>query len=199
MVTFTLPCELRALAYRHQKTMYALFFSCVSDTLKDFGMNPRHLGADIGMTMVLHTHTRKLDYHPHLHVVVVPAVGKGITAIQYLSRYLYRGVVSERNILSSRNGCVTFRYTESKTGNTCYRTLKGEEFLYLVIRHVLPGGFRRVRDYGFLHSNAKKLLLLVQLVLHVRTRNTEQRPRPSFKCPCCKSPMQVLFFRIDPG
>ncbi len=255
MVTFTLPRELRTLAYSYQKTMYAVFFSCVSQTLKDFGMNPRHLGADMGMTMVLHTHTRKLDYHPHLHVVVpaggidkrrrqwkkkkgkylfhskslakvfrarfldaikradlnIPAgispewvvnctrVGKGITAIQYLSRYLYRGVISEKNILSSRNGYVTFRYTESKTGNTCYRTLKGEEFLYLVIRHVLPRGLRRVRDYGFLHSNAKKSLLLVQLILHVQTRETEQRPRPSFKCPCCKSPMQVLFFRIDPG
>jgi len=35
------------------------------------------------------------------------------------------------------------------------------------IQHVLPKGFRRVRDYGFLHGNAKKLLFLVQLILHV--------------------------------
>jgi hypothetical protein len=38
--------------------------------LKDFGLNPKHLGVDIGMTAVLHTHSRRLEYHPHLHVVV---------------------------------------------------------------------------------------------------------------------------------
>jgi hypothetical protein len=35
----------------------------------------------------------------------------------------------------------------------------GEDFLWLVLQHVLPKGFRRVRDYGFLHGNAKKLLI----------------------------------------
>jgi hypothetical protein len=38
--------------------------------LKDFGLNPIHLGAEIGMTALLHTHNRRLDYHPHAHVVV---------------------------------------------------------------------------------------------------------------------------------
>jgi hypothetical protein len=37
---------------------------CASSTLKDFGLNPKNLGAEIGMTMVLHTNSRKLDYHP---------------------------------------------------------------------------------------------------------------------------------------
>lgn len=100
-------------------------------------------------------------------------MGKGITAIKYLSRYLYRGVISENNIVADQNGQVTFRpacalragkYTESKTGHTRYRTLAGEDFLQLILRHVLPQGFRRVRDYGFLHGNAKKLLQLVQLI-----------------------------------
>jgi hypothetical protein len=50
-------------------------------------------------------------------------VGKGITALKYLSRYLYRGVISEKNIVSNQNGQVTFKYTERKTGNTLYRTL----------------------------------------------------------------------------
>jgi hypothetical protein len=94
-------------------------------------------------------------------------VGKGISALKYLSRYLYRGVISEKNIISNQDGQVTFQYTESKTGKTRYRTLKGENFLHLILQHVLPRGFRRVRDYGFLHSNAKKMLSLVQLVLRV--------------------------------
>ena len=258
MATFTLPYELRSLIWLHQKVVYSILFICVSSTLKDFGLNPKNLGAEIGMTMVLHTHNRKLDFHPHIHVVVpgggvdkhrrqwkkkkgkylfnqktvakvfrarflaalneaglsipkrVPNewvvdcshVGKGITALKYLSRYLYRGVISEKNIVSNQNGQVTFKYIESSTGNTCYRTLKGEDFLHLIMQHVLPKGFRRIRDYGFLHSNAKKLLFLVQLILYVVIKKVEQRPRPVFKCPCCKASMVILGFRrtvLKPG
>jgi len=251
LATFTLPYQLRSLTWHYQKTVFSIFFLCVSSTLKDFGLNPKNLGAEIGMTMVLHTHNRKLDFHPHIHVVVpgggvdkrrrqwkkkkrkflfkhdvmakvfrarflaalneaglsiperVPKewvvdcahVGKGITVLKYLSRYLYRGVISEKNIISNQNGQVTFKYIESKTGNTRYRTLKGEDFLHLIMQHVLPKGFRRVRDYGFLHSNAKKMLFLVQLVLHVVIKGIELRPRPVFRCPCCKSPMVILWFR----
>ena len=251
MATFTLPYELRSLTWHHQKEVYSILFTCVSSTLKDFGLNPKNLGAEIGMTMVLHTNNRKLDFHPHIHVVVpggginkrrrqwkkkkgkylfnqdamakvfrarflaalneaglsiprnIPSewvvdckhVGKGITALKYLSRYLYRGVISEKNIISNQDGQVIFKYIESKTGNTLYRTLKGEDFLHLIMLHVLPKGFRRVRDYGFLHGNAKKLLSLVQLVLHVVIKGIKKRPRPVFKCPYCKSPMVILVFR----
>jgi hypothetical protein len=251
MTTFTLPYELRSLTWYHQTRVYSIFFACVASTLKDFGLNSRHLGAQIGMTMVLHTHTRKLDYHPHIHVVIpgggvdtsrrqwkknkgkylfnkkalakvfrarfleelkkdglpIPKklpgewvvdcsrVGKGMSALKYLSRYLYRGVIGEKNIVSNRNGRVTFRYSESSTGKTRYRTLNGEDFLFLVIQHVLPKGFRRARDFGFLHGNAKKLLALVQLILHVIITGANQRPRPVFKCPCCKTAMIILGFR----
>ncbi|MBW2167612.1 MAG: transposase [Deltaproteobacteria bacterium] len=61
------------------------------------------------------------------------------TALKYLSRYLYRGVISEKNIVSNQNGQVTFKYIESKTGNTLYRTLKGEDFY--TISHPQRGGF----------------------------------------------------------
>ncbi len=67
-------------------------------------------------------------------VVDCAHVGTGITALKYLSRYLYRGVISEKNIVSNQNGQVTFKYIESKTGNTRYRSLKGEEFLHLIIQ-----------------------------------------------------------------
>jgi len=251
MVTFTLPYGLRSLAWHHQKVMYSLLFICISSTLKDFGLNPKNLGAEIGMTMVLHTHSRSLEFHPHIHVVVpgggidkrrrqwkkkkgkylfnefalakvfrarflaalkdaglsipetIPPkwvvdckhVGNGVTALKYLSRYLYRGVISENNIVSSQNGRVTFTYTESKSGKTRYRTLNGEDFLHLIMQHVLPKGFRRVRDYGFLHGNAKKLLFLVQLILHVVIKGIVERTRPLFKCPCCKAAMVILGFR----
>jgi hypothetical protein len=251
MATFTLPYEVRFLAWDNQKLVYDLFFASVSSTLKDFGLNPKNLGADIGMTAILHIHNRRLDYHPHIHVVVpgggvdkgrkqwkkkkgkylfnefalasvfrarflealnkaglsapqsLPQkwvahcihVGKGLPALKYLSRYLYRGVILENNIVSNRNGNVTFKYVESRTGKTCYRTLKGEDFLWLVLQHVLPKGFRRVRDYGFLHGNAKKLLSLVQMVLQVLIEAHAPRPRPVFKCPKCNAPMKIMAFR----
>ena len=251
LATFTLPYELRPLTWYYQKKVFSIFFLCVSSTLKDFGLNPKNLGAQIAMTMVLHTHNRRLDFHPHMHVVVpgggvdkrrhqwkkkkgkylfnqqamakvfrarflaalnqagfyIPKnvapkwvvdcthVGKGITALKYLSRYLYRGVISEKNIVSNQKGQVTFKYIDSKTGDTQYRTLKGENFLHLIIQHVLPKGFRRVRDYGFLHGNAKKTLFLVQLILHVLINEIQMRPRPAFKCPRCKSPMAILGYR----
>jgi len=251
MATFTIPYELRFQAWDNQTLVYDLLFACVSSTLKDFGLNPKNLGADIGMTAILHTHNRRLDYHPHIHVVVPGGgvdkarkqwkkkktkylfnafalakvfrarflealtkaglslpdslsrkwvvhcthVGKGLPALKYLSRYLYRGVILQNNIICNRDGNVTFKYVESRTGKTRYRTLKGEDFLWLVLQHVLPKGFRRVRDYGFLHGNAKKLLSLVQMVLQVLFEACKPRPRPVFKCPKCHTPMQIMAFR----
>lgn len=237
MVTFTLPFEFRTVAYLNQKAVYSILFVCVSSTLKDFGLNPKNLGAEIGMTMVLHTHSRRLDFHPHIHVIVpggginrrrrqwikkkreflfdhrslanvfrarfldslnrkgltIPRgvrpewvvdcahVGKGITALKYLSRYLYRGVISEKNIVSNEKGQIKFRYIDSDTGETRYRKLSGEKFLRLILLHVLPQRFRRVRDYGFLHGRAKKLLFLVQLILYVQTKKNSTTPKASFK------------------
>ena len=131
---------------------------------------------------------------PNQWVVDCVHVGKGQPALKYLARYLYRGVLSERNIVANDNGQVTFKYIESKTGKTRYRTLKGEDFCWLVLQHVLPKGFRRVRDYGFLHGNAKKQLKLVQLVLQVIIEAFALRPRPVFKCPNCQVPMQIVAF-----
>ena len=57
-------------------------------------------------------------------VVDCSHVGKGITALKYLSRYLYRGVISEKNIISNQDGKVTFKYINNSTDDTQYRTLK---------------------------------------------------------------------------
>jgi hypothetical protein len=253
MATFTLPYELRFPAWDNQTLVYNLMFECASSTLKDFGVNPTNLGANIAMTAVLHTHNRRLDYHPHIHFVVpgggvdkarkqwkkkkgkylfnafalakvfrarflealnkaglstshLPVewvadctyVGKGLSSLKYLSRYLYRGVISENNIVANQNGHVTFKYVDNRTSETRYRTEKGENFLWLVLQHVLPKGFRRTRDYGFLHGNAKKLLSLVQLVLQVLIQTWASRSRPAFKCPKCQAPMQILAIGQSP-
>jgi hypothetical protein len=131
---------------------------------------------------------------PDKWVVDCKHVGKGMPALKYLSRYLYRGVISENNIIANQNGKVTFKYIDSNAGQTRYRTLKGEDFLWLVLQHVLPKGFRRVRDYGFLHGNARKLLVLIQLTLKVMITIMPARPRPVFNCPRCQLPMQIMGF-----
>jgi len=67
---------------------------------------------------------------------------------------------NENNIIDDTGSEATYRYKDSKTNVFKTRTVKGEDFLWLILQHVLPKGFRRVRDYGFLHSNAKKTLKL---------------------------------------
>ncbi len=129
---------------------------------------------------------------PDKWVVDCAAVGTGKPALKYLARYLYRGVISERSIIANNDGSITFQYTESRTGQVRTRSVKGEDVLWLVLQHVLPKGFRRVRDYGFLHGNAKKTLSLVQLILQVIVNGESIRSRPVFKCPRCRSPMEVL-------
>jgi hypothetical protein len=62
---------------------------------------------------------------------------------------------------------VTFRYKDSGTGKMEIRRLLGEDFIALVLQHTLRKGFRRARDYGFLHGNAKRLLKRVQWLLQV--------------------------------
>ena len=165
-------------------------FDCAASTLKDFGLNPDNLGADIGnkANLVIPTGV------PKEWVVDCQYVGHGKSALKYLSRYLYRGVISENNIVSNENGHVIFKYTESETGKTRYRKLKGEDFCWLLLQHVLPKGFRRVRDYGFLHGNAKKKLNQVQLALQVIVDLIAPRPRPVFNCPHCQSPLNIIGF-----
>lgn len=69
-VVFTLPSALRPHARWNPRAFYDLLFASASATLLDLGRDPRRLGAQLGFTAVLHTWTRKLELHPHLHVIV---------------------------------------------------------------------------------------------------------------------------------
>ena len=69
-LVFTLPHELNALAQGNPRAIYALLFRSVSDTLIEFGANPRWLGGTIAATLVLHTWGQTLSQHLHLHALV---------------------------------------------------------------------------------------------------------------------------------
>lgn len=69
-VVFTLPAELRPLAMKNRSLVYEALFQAASATLRDLSQDPKRLGAQIGWTAVLHTWTRDLRFHPHLHCIV---------------------------------------------------------------------------------------------------------------------------------
>ncbi|WP_022947396.1 IS91 family transposase [Methylohalobius crimeensis] len=261
LLTFTLPAEFRGLAFAHQRTLYALLMQCSWETLRTFSLNDKQLQGTPGAVAVLHTHSRRLDYHPHVHLVMPAAaidakrrlwrtktgknqgkggaylfshkalakvfrakllaalvqagltlprchpqkwvidckhVGSGEKALVYLGRYLYRGVLQEKDILACEKGQVTFRYRNGKTRKPEIRTLSGADFLWLLLRHVLPKGFRRARNFGFLHPNSKRLIRLLHLLFKLNPSPALAivRKRPPLRCPSCGGEMRIVRTRI---
>jgi len=69
-VVFTLSAALRPLAWRNRQQVFHLLFKTATETLLELGEDPKRLGATLGITAVLHTWTRQLHFHPHLHCIV---------------------------------------------------------------------------------------------------------------------------------
>jgi hypothetical protein len=256
LLTFTLPRQLRELAWMNQKRVYSLMFQCIQELLKTFILNDRQLQGTAGFTTILHTHSRRLDYHPHIHVVMPAAsintktklwrtksgkyifshkalakvfraillkklvennlqvpkdcpkkwvvdcknVGNGDKALIYLGKYLYKGVIQEKDILKCDNGMVTFGYICSKTKKYQTRTVTGKYFLWLLMLHVLPKGFRKTRCYGFLHPCSKKVIKLLQLILRfdLRMLLKKLKPRAKITCKFCGAKMSIIRTMIPP-
>ena len=83
-VVFTVPHELAPLAAAHPALFYELLFRAVRETLLEVAATPRHLGAQIGGLMVLHTWGQTLELHPHVHVIV-PGGGLSPDGTRWLS------------------------------------------------------------------------------------------------------------------
>ncbi len=272
--TFTLPAELRPLAWSHQRILYSLMIRCSWETVQTFTLNDSQLQGSAGAIAVVHTHSRRLDFHPHVHLVIpaaaidaekklwrtksgkkgnkskngkklkgrdpsgylfnhkalakvfrakmldairqeglelparypetwvvdIKSVGTGAKALVYLGRYLYKGVIQEKDIVACENAQVTFRYQNSKTKKMEFRTVPGEKFLWLILQHVLPKGFRRARNFGFLHPNSKRLIALLQYLLGFDPNRALAwvRKRPQFLCSCCGAVMHIVRTRILP-
>lgn len=69
-VVFTLPAPVSAIAYTNKTVIYGLLFRIAAETLCTIAADPRHLGARIGVTLVLHTWGSALTHHPHVHGIV---------------------------------------------------------------------------------------------------------------------------------
>ena len=80
------------------------------------------------------------ERYPEKWVVDCKSVGAGDSALIYLGRYLYRGVIQEKDIIACDKGTVTFQYQDSETKQIVPKTVSGAKFLWLVLQHVLPKG-----------------------------------------------------------
>ena len=69
-VVFTLPAEIAAVAYQNKRVVYDLLFRASSEALLTIAADPRHLGARMGVTAVLHTWGSAMTHHPHVHMIV---------------------------------------------------------------------------------------------------------------------------------
>jgi hypothetical protein len=117
-LVFTVPHELNTLLRANRRRCYAILFQAVAATLKTFARDPRHLGAEIGVTAVLHTWSQTLVDHVHLHCIVTGG-GLGLDGTRWRRskgrRYLFpvaamaalfRGKFLARLIAAYRRGAL---------------------------------------------------------------------------------------------
>jgi hypothetical protein len=83
-VVFTLPASVGEIAFQNKATVYAILFRTAAETLATIAADPRHLGAKLGMTMVLHTWGQTLQHHPHVHCVV-PGGGPSLDGTRWVA------------------------------------------------------------------------------------------------------------------
>ena len=69
-LVFTLPAPISAIAYYNKAVIYGLLFKAAAETLRTIAADPKHLGARIGATLVLHTWGSAMTHHPHVHGIV---------------------------------------------------------------------------------------------------------------------------------
>jgi hypothetical protein len=83
-VVFTLPVPVGAIAFQNKAALYAVLFHAAAETLTTIAADPKHLGAQIGVTAVLHTWGQTLQHHPHIHCVV-PGGGPSLDGTRWVA------------------------------------------------------------------------------------------------------------------
>ena len=278
LVTFTVPEGLRRWLRSHPQRGYGLLLSASAKALQDLAQNKQRLGATLGMLGVLHTWSRTLEHHPHVHYLVpggglsldqrqwvasspkflvrveplgdrcrnlfkqalekecpealseIPAavwkqrwvvhslaVGDGRNALGYLSRYVFKTATGNRQMTLLPDGRLRWPYQDSATGQPRHADLEPFEFLRRFLQHVLPQGFHRVRQFGWLHPGGRKKLNRVRALLNQpplltpaeraawippgleeilepsdRTETLPATSNPVWRCPRCQAEMVLV-------
>jgi len=149
------------------------------------------------------------------NVYAKPPFTRPEETLKYLARYTHRVAISNRRLLSLENGKVTFRFKDYRNENR-YRTmtLDAVEFIRRFLLHVLPKGFMRIRQYGFLANRVrvKKLGLCRELLgkakecdtvssgdsADVKERRAAEKPSDRGTCPACRKGRMVPLEKIPP-
>ena len=131
-------------------------------------------------------------------VYAKPAFGGAPQVLRYLGRYTHRVAISNHRLLSFDGAQVSFRWKDYAHGSKQRKmTLSADEFLRRFLWHVLPPGFVRIRQFGFLANCYRaRLLPLCQQRLEmaplVRSSDATPGDRMSWSCPHCHGLMRVL-------
>ena len=129
-------------------------------------------------------------------VFVKPPFGGAEQVLKYLARYTHRVAISSGRLLSMENGRVTFAYKDYADGNKSkVMTLEATEFIRRFLLHILPGGFVRIRQFGFLANRARgKKLALCRALLGAAPPDNRRKAeeQDGKRCPACKIGHMVL-------
>ena len=171
-VVFTVPEELNPIIYSNQKLLYDALYHAASSTLNELAKDSKYLGADIGYICILHTWGSAMNYHPHIHTIVLgggldkdskwkDTGGKfflpyGVIAKVFREKYTHRIAISNHRIKSMTEATVTYAVKDYKNkGQWNEKTVPGEEFIRRFLMHVPPKRFVRIRHYGLLSCRNK--------------------------------------------
>jgi hypothetical protein len=126
-------------------------------------------------------------------VYVKPAFGGATAVLRYLGRYTHRVAISNHRLLAFDGEHVTFRWKDY-AHDSVHRTmtLTAREFLRRFVQHVLPRGFVRIRQFGFLANHGRTACLAAaRRLLQDRRDQTHVPPPRTWTCPRCGGPMTI--------
>ncbi len=118
-VVFTLPAQIADIAYQNKAVVYAILFKAAAETTITIAADPKHLGARIGLTAVLHTWGSAMTHHPHIHMIVpgggishdgsnwIPCRPGFFLSVRVLSR-LFRRLFLEKLMAAHQAGRLSF-------------------------------------------------------------------------------------------
>jgi hypothetical protein len=118
-VVFTLPAAIADIAYQNKAAIYDILFTASAETMTTIAVDPKHLGARIGITAVLHTWGSALTHHPHVHMIV-PGGGISLDGTRWVScrpdfilpvevlSCLFRGLFLAKLVAAHRAGRLKF-------------------------------------------------------------------------------------------
>src|SRR5271165_7135432 len=193
--SFFLPIKVLSRVFRG-KFVAALKRACSEGKLRFYGdLN------QLAQPKIFSAWLRQLFRHDWV-VYCKPPFGGPEHALRYLGAYTHRVAISNHRLVSLADGQVTFRWRDSAHKNKKrLMTLSVEEFLRRFLLHLLPRGFVRIRNFGFLANRrrARLLPLCARLLDSVQDSNPDNPPAPRpvrvltfWFCPMCGGSMHVI-------